>query len=184
MTLSPNVKSVYFAPLILLILLAGCIETATEPDPSSSKISGYLPVYGTPDVAEIKWLAARTVTDPGKIYVYGQYLLINERGQGIHVYDNADPTDPQALGFIQILGNSDMAIKDNVLYADHLGNLLNISISHFSDVRENDRLELQDWNLGVPPPSGSYFECVDPAKGVVVSWKKAELKNTDCYAIQ
>jgi hypothetical protein len=98
------------------------------------------------------------------------------------VYDNTDISKPKALGFMQIIGNTDMAIKDNRLYADCLGNLLNLSITNFATVTEKGKLPLQNWNLGVPPPSWNYFECVDPSRGLVASWKKGEIKNDDCYA--
>ncbi|HEY0652945.1 MAG TPA: hypothetical protein VGD65_07445 [Chryseosolibacter sp.] len=145
---------------------------------------GYRPVYGEQEYSEVSWTMPQTITKPGKIYVYGKYLLINEARQGIHVYDNSNPQAPTAVGFLRILGNTDMAIKDGVLYADHMGNLVALTISDFTAVQEKGRLELANWNLGVPPPRGARFECVDPAKGIVVSWKKVESENLKCYAIR
>jgi len=143
---------------------------------------GYRPVYGTQESREIKFDGPRTLKNPGKIYVYGQYLLVNEKGEGIHVFDNTDPANPVAQGFIRVLGNTDMAIRNDILYADHLGNLVAIQISSFNDLKKTGSLPLQNWDLGVPPPSNSYFECVDSKKGVVVSWQSAELQNPGCYA--
>lgn len=145
---------------------------------------GYRPVYGPQEYTEVTWTDPQPITAPGKIYVYGKYLLINEAKKGIHVYDNASPQTPAALGFLRILGNTDMAIKDGVLYADHMGNLVALTISDFAAVQEKGRLELANWNLGVPPPAGARFECVDPAQGVVVSWKKVESENLKCHAIR
>ncbi len=66
---------------------------------------------------------------PGKIYFKPPYLLINEPLQGIHVIDNSDPAAPQNIAFIEIKGNIDMAVKNNILYADSYIDLLAIDIS-------------------------------------------------------
>jgi hypothetical protein len=143
---------------------------------------GYRPVYGPQETKEITFLSPRTLKNPGKIYVYGPYLLINEKGEGIHVFNNADPSDPKPEGFIQLLGSTDMAIRNNILYADHMGNLVALQINSFADVENVGSLPLQNWNLGLPPPRQSHFECVDPDKGLVIAWQKVLLQNPDCYA--
>ena len=167
---------------LLLILLTGCF-TEFESE-RSEPVTGYRPVYGPQTDTEILMTETRTVEDPGKIYVYGEFLLVNEKKKGIHVFDNSNPADPVSLGFLQLLGNTDMAIKDGVLYADHVGQLVALTINDFTDVIEQGRLPLRDWDLGLPPPAGFYFECVIPDKGLVVGWKQAELTNAQCYALQ
>ena len=72
----------------------------------------------------------RSLKKPGKIYVYGQYLFINERNEGIHVIDNSDPAAPKPVVFWNIIGNVDMAIRGNYLYADQYVDLLTIDISN------------------------------------------------------
>ena len=142
----------------------------------------YVPVYGEATASEIAMTSPQSINDPGKIYVYGNYLLVNEKNKGIHIFDNADPAAPVSVGFLQVLGNHDMAIKDGVLYADHLGNLVALTTNDFTNIQEKGRLPLRNWELGVPPPSGFRFECVDPDKGLVIGWKKTQLKNPSCYA--
>ena len=56
--------------------------------------------------------------NPGKIYFKEGYIFINEELKGIHVIDNRNPENPQNIGFIEIPGNVDIAIKNNTLYAD------------------------------------------------------------------
>jgi len=74
----------------------------------------------------------RDLKEPGKIYYYNDYLLINEIHKGIHVYDNSNPAQPTAISFINIPGNVDMAIKSNVLYVDCFFDLLTIDVTDFS----------------------------------------------------
>jgi hypothetical protein len=130
----------------------------------------------------VKFLTPRAVKLPGKIYTYGSYLLINEINKGIHVYDNSDQTNPEPLGFIEIIGNTDMAIRNNILYANHMGSLLALNVTDFNTLQKVGEVTISRWLLGVPPPRGRYFECVEPAKGIVVGWKSETLKNPACYA--
>lgn len=74
-------------------------------------------------------LPAQDLQDPGKIYVYGDYLLINEREKGIHIFNNKVPSQPEPINFLAIPGNIDMAIRDNVLFADAYADLWSIDIS-------------------------------------------------------
>jgi hypothetical protein len=175
-----EMKSLRSFFLLACIALSGCTDVESD---TPLVTTGYRPVYGTADANEIKLLASRTVTNPGKIYVYGKYLLVNEINAGIHIFNNENPSSPKPLGFIQMIGNSDMAIKDAKLYADHAGNIVSVTVNDFTSVAVNGSLPLQNWNLGLPPPSGSHFECIDASKGLVVAWKKTQLTNPDCYAL-
>ena len=78
---------------------------------------------------------------PGKIYVYGDFLLINEVGKGIHIYNNANPTSPKNISFISIDGNVDLAVNNNILYADNHMDLLAFDISDPMNVKLVKRVE-------------------------------------------
>ena len=41
---------------------------------------------------EVSVIDAMTFSDPGKIYLYGNKLFINEKGKGVHIIDNTDKT--------------------------------------------------------------------------------------------
>lgn len=79
----------------------------------------------TPQLTE-----TRAVENPGKIYFYNNYILLNENRDGIHVIDNTDPSNPDNIGFIEIPGNVDIAIRNNVMYADNYADLLVIDIEN------------------------------------------------------
>jgi hypothetical protein len=181
-----NPKKCFVVALVSLLFSCDGGEPSVGMDPVTGEESnvGYRPVYGTQEYTTVTWGAPQQIQKPGKIYVYGRYLLINELNEGIHVYDNTNPKAPVVAGFLRILGNTDMAIKDGVLFADHMGNLVSLTIDDFAAVREKGRLELANWNLGVPPPVGSRFECVESSKGIVIGWKKVESENLKCYALR
>lgn len=69
----------------------------------------------------------------GKIYVRGNYIFINEVNKGFHIFDNSDPTNPYKIGFINVLGSSDLSIKSGVYYTNNARDLIAFKI----DVNQN-----------------------------------------------
>jgi len=112
---------------------------------------------------------------PGKIYLYGDIIFVNEVREGIHVINNTDPANPQMISFIQIPGNVDLAIKNNILYADSYVDLVAIDISDLENIRELARFE-DIFNWDIPAyKSGSRVGDVNPSMGVVVDWITEEV---------
>jgi len=79
--------------------------------------------------------------NPGKIYIYGDYLLINEPQEGIHILDNTNPAAPVNLNFIPIQGNVDLAVNSNMLYADNFVDLLVFDISNIRSIKQVERVK-------------------------------------------
>jgi hypothetical protein len=168
--------------LILISLLSGCyVEPPFAPNFPVGEIEGYKPLYASSDQAAITFTSPRQLVNPGKIYVVSNYLLINERYEGIHVYDNSNPSAPISLGFLQIAGNTEIAVKNNILYVDHLTDLVALKVSDWNNPEELSRLKQEAWRQEVPPGNGRYFECVDRSKGVVVGWELVILKDPKCF---
>jgi len=91
--------------------------------------------------SEIQSSAPRELVNPGKFFYYNGYLLVNELNEGIHVIDNRDPKNPQPVSFLEIPGNVDMAVRDDVLYADMYIDVLSIDISDPTAISVIDREE-------------------------------------------
>jgi hypothetical protein len=66
----------------------------------------------------------------GKIYVYGDYIFVNEPDKGIHIIDNSKPASPRNIAFINIPGNEDLAVLNNTLYADSYGDLVAFDVTN------------------------------------------------------
>lgn len=88
----------------------------------------------------VKAESARALQRPGKMYVKGSYLFINEIKEGIHVIDNSNPASPQFISFINIPGNGDISVRDNILYADSYSDLVSIDISDPAQPKELNRI--------------------------------------------
>ena len=89
--------------------------------------------------SSVKTLPAQDLENPGKIYLKDNYLFINEVKKGIHIIDNTNPSSPKAISFIQVLGNVDIAVKGNILYADSYTDFVAFDISNPKDVKEVSR---------------------------------------------
>jgi len=79
--------------------------------------------------------------EPGKIYAYGSLLLVSEPGKGIHLIDNSEPESPVKIALLPVIGNRDVSIKEGVLYADSLTDLIVMDISDPYNVQQIGRLE-------------------------------------------
>ncbi|MDR6564146.1 MULTISPECIES: hypothetical protein [unclassified Arcicella] len=88
----------------------------------------------------VKALPAQDLVNPGKIYVKDNYLFINEIKKGFHVIDNSNPASPKAIAFIQVLGNIDIAVQDNILYADSYTDFVAFDISNPTAIKEVSRV--------------------------------------------
>jgi hypothetical protein len=126
---------------VLLLFISGCSKPDTCTKVTQYKI--YTPVYKA--LAEVrvpvKSEAAHAIENPGKIYLYGHYIFLNELNKGIHIIDNSKPATPQKVAFINIPGNVDMAVKGNTLYADSYMDLVTVDISNPTAIKEAKRLE-------------------------------------------
>ncbi|MFP2997168.1 hypothetical protein ABN763_14725 [Spongiivirga sp. MCCC 1A20706] len=83
----------------------------------------------------------KPIDESGKIYAYNNLIFVNDKSQGIHVINNANPAAPQKISFLKIPGNVDISIKDDVLYADSVTDLVVFDISNITDIKQTNRLE-------------------------------------------
>src|SRR5690606_8471733 len=117
-------------------------------------------------------IAPRPIEEAGKVYTYGDYILINDKYQGDHIIDNSNPSQPGRTGFIQSPGNVDISVKDDRLFADSLMDLVVLDISDMDNIKTVNRLEnvLQSY---VPFPIGAFVEdqfSYDMQNEILVGW--------------
>ena len=115
-------------------------------------------------------LPARKMVNPGKICLYGDYLFINEITEGIHVVDNSNPANPTIVAFIDLIGNMDITVRDNLLYADSYIDLVSYDISQPTQSKVVSRVQ-NVFPYVLPPVENDYPVTYDLEKGVVVKWE-------------
>ncbi|WP_236970492.1 LVIVD repeat-containing protein [Membranihabitans marinus] len=130
--------------ILTFMVLASGIFTSCLKDECVEKLeyAVYEPVYLSEEQYNegISVLEPRPLQQPGIIYTYQDYLFINELNKGIHIFDNSDPNNPQAVSFISILGNTHFAIIKNQILANKFGHLLSIDISNPLSPEETSRV--------------------------------------------
>lgn len=163
------------------VLLSSCQQKEDIPE----LIQGLAPIYGGADWKNIKTIAPQPIELLGKIYHKNGFLFVGEVGKGIHIIDNRNPGEPKQLKFLEIDGNTDIAIKGNVLYANNAKDLVVLDISNLDEVKLLKRLPdvfpLLDGSGMFPPNYSGYFECVDTKRGVVIGWEETTLKKPECW---
>jgi len=157
-------RSCFFA-VISLLLFTGCMK-----DKLTKTYSIYTPVYKTKQevLASVKNAAPTTITSPGKIYIAGKYIFLNELNKGIHIIDNSNPASPKITAFINIPGNVDIAVKGDILYADMYADLLTINIKDPTNTRLVKSMQKifpeRNYGLGFSPDSSK----------IIVDWIKKD----------
>ncbi|MBE9465781.1 LVIVD repeat-containing protein [Dyadobacter subterraneus] len=129
--------------ILFLAILAGNFLSCKDKCNETRIVEKQVPItYPLSDMRNnLKTIAAREIHAAGKMAVKGQYLFINEIGEGIHVIDNSDPANPRFLSFLQIPGNGDIVIFNNTLYADSYCDMVALAISDVNNIKETDRLK-------------------------------------------
>ncbi|WP_367392774.1 LVIVD repeat-containing protein [Lewinella sp. LCG006] len=120
----------YSFSLLLFLGLSACVKDDCEREVTYLQST---PIYMTKDAIrqdEPVVEAARSLEHPGQFYYYNQYILIAEKGEGIHIIDNRDPHTPRTIAFLNIPGADNMAVKNNILYVNNFIDLLAIDISN------------------------------------------------------
>ncbi|MGE5348880.1 MAG: LVIVD repeat-containing protein [Actinomycetota bacterium] len=164
-------KLIKSAALLILMMaaLSACGDRTTELITYEANVPVYMPF----DEFRASFLKSSPIdiSHPGKMYFKDGYLFVNEYGKGIHIIDNSNPANPVKVAFYEIMGNVDMAIKGNILFADSYIDLLAIDITDINNPVEIDRIEnvfpeiVPEGDLWYP------YAMVDKSKGVIVDWE-------------
>jgi hypothetical protein len=165
----------FFQFSLSILLTASLFLTGCEQDKCTrtEEYVAFEPVYKRIDEMRkpATYTAAKSLTAPGKIFYYKGYLLINEMHQGVHVIDNKDPEHPNNIGFIEVPGNLDMAVHDDILYVDSYLDLVAIDVTNPLAPVEVSRVEDVFQNFY------SYAEEI----GYLVEYKQSNITRTiDC----
>jgi hypothetical protein len=115
-----------------LLLLPGCLK-----DHVTEKYQLFEPVYALKStvLANINGDPGTPMSQAGQIYVKGSYIYLNDPDKGIHIIDNSDPAHPVQTAFLNIPGNLNIGIRNNILYADMYADVLSIDISNVHQVK-------------------------------------------------
>lgn len=179
-------KRVSWFCVLLICLLCGCNDDMKVRETVTYTVNK--PVYMSSDIfrSSVKVTTQpEEITQQGKICFYDGYLYMSEPGKGIHIIDNRNPSSPAVVGFIELLGNADLAIRNDLLYADSYVDLVWFDISNPAVPALKNRLE-NVFPQSYPPIEegiidSEVFSEAGRAKGIVVGWTQEEVTKTYEY---
>lgn len=173
-------KTLYPLGYVLLLFATACHD---GPRHREIDVVGKKPVYAD----EIAWTTisvkpARAAQSIGKIVTYNQFIFLVDNGLGVHVINNADPANPQKMAFLSIPMCTDIAIKDNLLYANNGIDMVILNISNPTQAQLIQRMEgvYNKSSEHSPAVYTGYFECVDESRGRLIGWTDTLLHNPEC----
>lgn len=143
--------------LLFISLLGSCGICNHEEEPL---VSEYKIIEMSRDELKtsIAVLEARDVINAGKIYIKDDYIFINEKNEGFHIYDNSDQTSPVKVKFLNIPGATDIAVRDNILYINQATDLVTLTFNNVElSVLETGR-EVSVFTPKKYDPNGVYIE--------------------------
>jgi hypothetical protein len=171
----------------LFFLCLTILYTACVPEKNSNKeitnVQGFSPIYlQSGQIEDIKTLGVQPTVNDGKVYAYQNYIFQNEQYKGFHIIDNSNPANATKIEFLNVPLSTEISIKGNYLYTNNVSDLVVIDISNIANPvlvkRVKNAFPVIDQNY--PPVSGTYFDCVDKSKGLVVGWESKILASPKC----
>ncbi|WP_424987786.1 LVIVD repeat-containing protein [Flagellimonas alvinocaridis] len=154
-------KKILFLVSLTLLFFVACDDDESNGEYAEYLVARPIVMSQAEFAASVDIIAPRPIDESGKIYTYKDYIFVNDKHQGIHVINNANPQQPVKIGFIKIPGNVDISIKDDFLYADSLMDLVVLDISDINNIKQVNRLENVLYSNVFWPMEADIFEYED-----------------------
>lgn len=161
-----------------LLLLAPVLGLWACPRYTELPETSYTPVLMERSVLEtaIRWMPPRDLGVPAKIYWLPPYLLISEQYKGVHIFNNSDPANPEAIGFVRVDGCVDMAIVNGLLAVDNAVDLVLIDLTSQPGTAIVKNRQREVFPEITPPDNGRmpfpFQKANRPPNTVIVAWEK------------
>jgi Uncharacterized conserved protein len=170
-------KNIMYLCNLMFFTLVGCQNSVTEMVTYKINEPVFLSYESFRNSVKVT-AEPHKITSIGKMCFYNDYLYISEPQKGIHIIDNRNPANPQIVGFVELLGNADLAIRNGLLYADSYIDLVWFDISNASQPVLKGRLD-SIFPTALPPMPDNgfgidYNQCYTGNKGVVVGYRLTE----------
>lgn len=160
-------KRLFILSTLISIALCSCEDKRLQ------SYMANVPIYLSYDELRSSFgvISTASLEKPGKIIFYGSHMFINEYQKGIHVVDLSDPSNPELKAFMEVPGNVDMAIRNDLLYAESYVDLLVIDISNPEQPALQKRIE-DLFEYIIPPYDYDYpLDEIDQDKGVIQGYE-------------
>jgi hypothetical protein len=170
-------KKSLFLFCISLLALSSCTDNVTEMVTYKINEPIFMETVTFRNSVRVKTQSEK-IESIGKMCFFNNYLYISEPQKGIHIINNTDPSNPQQIGFIELLGNADLAIRNGLLYADSYIDLVWFDVSNPALPELKGRLDsIFPTALPLIPNQYGYDYASSYSganKGIIVGWELKE----------
>lgn len=124
-----------FSFLLLLIPFFNSCFYCNDCNDEDTFVNPYTPVLLDRTLFEnsVQSLPAQNIIKSGKIYLKDNLMFINEVNKGFHVYNYTNPENPVRIGFIQIIGATDLAVRNNIIYINQAVDLVTLEYNYLNN---------------------------------------------------
>lgn len=160
-------KKVYFT--LLCLVFTSCIfDNWGETDTTDPVWYRFDPVTLSTAAFEnsIEIQENSSILESSKIYIIGDYIFINDKRTGFHIFDNTDTANPVKKKFLKAPGATDIAIRNNTLYINQATDLVVLTLD-FNTFQVDVKKRLKNVFPELRSPDGDYFS---EENKVVVNW--------------
>lgn len=164
----------FFKAISFMILLTGLFACTKKE--ATTIYSSYKPILMDKGriTTELFLAAPRPNNILGQMRRMGDYMLVLDYGQGLHIIDITNPAQPVKKGFYSIPACIDFEVKDNMVYANNYRDFVMIDFSNINQPMQARR-EANAFDIDVKAPDGLsvYKGLTDiPAGTVIISYEK------------
>lgn len=189
------------------IFLYGCEREKDNYLSIKNNDYGYIPIYDDtfPNLTDrINSIASKPIKNNGSMVTHDKYLFISELEEGIHVFDNSNPSSPMPVCFLEVPGALGFSCKDSTLFAESKYGIVHFNISGLPQIRDivfmdsiyskftTGEYYFPEFNSdgeyfilkgegNVPYTPKTFFECTDPNKGYIIGWKYGKIGKPACF---
>lgn len=155
---------------LLCLTLFSCVPFYNQGDPEEPIESAYEPVViDRNDLdATIAFKEHIEMTESSKIYIFNDYIFINDKRKGFHIFDNSDTSNPIKKTFLNIPGATDIAIRNNVFFINQATDLVSLTIDVTTGSIKINKREENVFPEILSPDGFLNYE--DSGNSVVVNW--------------
>lgn len=154
---------------VLVVLLV----VATASEPAYFYYSPILMERADLETSVKMYSTPKPITEPGKLCLYKNWVLLVENYKGVHLIDNSDPANPVRKAFLTVPGCTEVAVHNDVFYVNNAVDLVGVKVD-FNALTATELSRITDVLPELVNPRGyipiEVYKACNDGSYVIVGW--------------